>query len=119
MGAAGLTLCFGVSLKGVEIKDTARVHQTSDRGEETHVLLLLQMVQHAHLDVDVAASQDGDAEIECRHYHLRRYTFGGGNVQQHHFGNATIGETCLMEEQFLLFHLLFLLGISKVINRVG
>lgn len=35
-----------VALNGVQIEDTARVHETSNRCEESDVLLLLQMVQH-------------------------------------------------------------------------
>lgn len=41
------TLGLGIPLKGIQVQYGAGVHKTSDGGEETDVLFVLQMVQHA------------------------------------------------------------------------
>lgn len=46
VGTAAQALGLGVTLKSVQVEHTARAHQTSDRGEETNILLLLQVIQH-------------------------------------------------------------------------
>jgi len=61
-----------------------------------------------HLDVEVAAPENGDAQLKGLHHHLALLTLAGGNMQQHHLGHSSVGQTRLVEQQFLLFHFLLL-----------
>lgn len=108
VGADSQTLGLRVPLEGVEVEDAAAAHETGYGGEETHVLLLLEVVQHPTLDVDVAAPEYGYAELERLHDHLAGYALARRDVEQNHLRDTAVGQAGLVEEQLLLLYFLFL-----------
>ena len=99
-------LGLDAALERVQVEHAARVHEARQRGEEAHVALLAQMVQHALLHVHVAAVQQRDAELQSALEHVALLAARRAYVQQAHLARASLGQTALLEQQLLLLHLL-------------
>ncbi|RNA06235.1 hypothetical protein BpHYR1_032513 [Brachionus plicatilis] len=94
-GQAAELLGLDAPLERVQVEHAAVCHEAGQRGKKAHVLFVPEVLEHALLDVHVAAVQQRYAQLERLFQHLGLFAARRRNVQQTHLGGAALCQPVL------------------------